>query len=953
MKLFEIIRYLQESQANPKVFSGEDDESRLEIEVNEVFSDSRKVTQNSIFCCIQGEKSDGHDFALRALSAGAVAILAEKHLPECTIPQIIVNSARKWMGKVAAKVYEEPARQLKMYAVTGTNGKTTTTWVIRRLLESMGIKCGIIGTVLQNDGLNDYETERTTPESCEIQRLLSHMVRNGCTACVMETSSHGLDIGRLDGCEFDVMVFNNLNPEHLDYHKTMENYFAAKCILFEKYSKKNGRIVVNADDAYGKKIIEKYGHSHKVISFAIDNSDADLSAQILNLGIDGTKFKLFISGNFCGDFCTPLVAVFNVNNTLAALSAVYDADIDVKLLVNGVANTPQIPGRLEKHFISIGDDNSAACCIIDFAHTPEALKNVLSAVKGFCKGNLISIFGHGGGRYQANRPELGKVAAAIADRIIVTMDNPRHESPEDIADQISAGVTSIRHDMDMEIIINRSKAIKTALDDIKAGDVVVLSGKGPENYLIIGGEYLPYSDAGEVQSWLANKREKSRLPLPCKLILDSREIKAAALETSGCGFVALTGKNTDGHLYIEKALCDGAGFIVGKSSGKPHNFPESIPFIALEDTERDLANIAKEYIEKLTQKDLKEIIAITGSVGKTTTREAVLRVLKKKYRVHAAERSFNTLIGCAASILSMPPDTEILLLEFGANKPGEIRELTEYYSPSIAVITEVATVHLEGFKTINGVLNGKMEIAQSKNLKTFIFNADNSLLCSAAASIRNKCQVISIGRSDEADYRIIDIPSKSLLPVEWEIIHKEKSQALSAEFWGRHPILALSIAAAIGRELEINENKIYDAISEYKPLCGRGQIVYSKGKKMIIDDAYNANPASMIASLSSFRDLDVPGNKWAVIGDMRELGEDELMFHKDVAKLFVGIEKIILIGELWKTAMLGTQLPNCVYFDNWQAAYKFISENIDWSAMFVKGSNSHKLNELVAEVLEI
>ena len=647
MKLLEIIRYLQESQANPIVISGDDDESGLEIEVSEVFSDSRSVTQNSIFCCIQGEKSDGHDFALRALAAGAVALLAEKHIPECKIPQIIVNSTRKWMGKVAAKIYGEPAKQLKMYAVTGTNGKTTTTWVIRSLLESIGIKCGIIGTVLQNDGLNDYDTERTTPESCEIQRLLFHMVRNGCSACVMETSSHGLDIGRLDGCEFDVMVFNNLNPEHLDYHKTMENYFAAKCILFDKYSKKDGKIVVNFDDAYGKKIFEKYSRSFKVVSFAIDNSDADLSSQIQHLGIDGTKFKLFISGSLGGDFYTPLVAAFNVKNTLAALSAVYDADIDAKLLVNGVASTPQIPGRLEKHFIPIGDDNFAACCIIDFAHTPEALKNVLSAVKGFCGGNLISIFGHGGGRYQANRPELGRVAAAIADRIIITMDNPRLESPEDIADQISAGVTSIKPDMDMEIIINRSKAIKTALDNIKAGDVVVLSGKGPESYLIIGDKYLPYSDAGEVQTWLKNKREKNRLPLPCKLILDSREVKSAAVENPGCGFVALTGKKTDGHLYIEKAFCDGAGFIVGKSGGKPYNFPENVPYIALEDTERDLADIAKDYIDKLTQKNLKEIIAITGSVGKTTTREAVLRVLKKKYRVHAAERSFNTLIGCA------------------------------------------------------------------------------------------------------------------------------------------------------------------------------------------------------------------------------------------------------------------------------------------------------------------
>ncbi|MCL1941433.1 MAG: UDP-N-acetylmuramoyl-L-alanyl-D-glutamate--2,6-diaminopimelate ligase, partial [Synergistaceae bacterium] len=493
MKLPEIIRFLEESQADPKLHSINPGENGPEIV--EIYSDSRQVTKNSIFCCIRGEKSDGHDYAASAVSSGAAAVLAERYLPECNIPQIIVDSARKWMGKLAAKIYGEPAKKLKMYAVTGTNGKTTTTWVIRSLLESAGLKCGLIGTILQSDGLNDFDAERTTPESCDIQRLLSRMVRNGCKACAMETSSHGLDMGRIDGCEFDVMVFNNLNPEHLDYHGTMENYFSAKCILFDKYSKSGGKIVVNADDAYGRRIMDKYASSFEVRSFALDALNADYSARQLNLGIDGSKFKLFIADKFVEDFHSPLVAAFNVRNTLAALLAVHEKDIEMKLLIKGVADTPQVPGRLEKHFIPIGGDDRAACCIIDFAHTPEALKNVLSAVREFCGGKLISVFGHGGGRYQANRPALGSVASSLADKLIITMDNPRNESPRDIADQIAAGVAGSNPDMDMKIIIDRAKAINAALDDLREGDIAVLSGKGPEKYLIIGDEYLPYSDA--------------------------------------------------------------------------------------------------------------------------------------------------------------------------------------------------------------------------------------------------------------------------------------------------------------------------------------------------------------------------------------------------------------------------------------------------------------------------
>ena len=943
MKLCEIIRYLEESWANPCLHSRRPEE----LEVKDVHSDSRKVSKGSLFCCIRGEKSDGHDYALSAQSAGAAAVLAERYIPECTIPQIIVSSTREWMGKIAAKVYGEPAKKLKMYAVTGTNGKTTTTWVIRSLLESMGIKCGLVGTILQNDGSTDYEAERTTPESCDIQRLLSNMVRNGCEACVMETSSIGLDMGRLNGCGFDVMVFNNLNPEHLDYHKTMEEYFIAKCLLFEEYSKTDGVIVVNADDNYGKMIIDKYSDSFRVRTFAIDELSADFSAHDLELGINGSQFKLFISGKFRNVFNTPLVAAFNVRNTLGAISAVYNDGIDIELLVRGVADTPQVPGRLEAHFIPIGDNMRAACCIIDFAHTPEALKNVLTAVRDFCASKLISVFGHGGERYQGSRPALGRVAATITDKLIITMDNPRSESPHYIADQIADGARGANPHVDMKIIIDRKKAIETALDEVKEGDVVVISGKGPEKYLIIGDKYLQYSDAEEVLLWL----KCHSIPAPIKLILDSREVKAAA--ASGCGFVALVGKNTDGHLFIEQAIKDGAKFIVGKSDRKPENFPGNIPYIILDDTERDLAYIARKYIEKSFQNNLKEIIAITGSVGKTTTREAVKMVLERKYRVHAAERSFNTLIGCAVSILSMPADTEVLILEFGANKPGEIRELAECFDPTISVITEVAPVHLEGFKTIDGVLSGKMEITCSGSLKTFIYNADNHLLRSSAEEIRNKCRVFSVGRSQTADYRIKDLSVECSLPIKWELIHNGRPQNMTAEFWGRHPILALSIAAAIGYELGVDEDIICRAISEYKPLCGRGRIIYGRTGKILIDDAYNANPASMLASVSSLLDIEVKGNKWAVLGDMRELGEEEQKFHKDISKLFTGIEKVVLIGEIWKDVMSEAPLPNCVYFDDWQAAYRFISENSDWGAMLLKGSNSHKLQELVAEVEKI
>lgn len=885
----------------------------LGVEITDVFADSRQVVPGSLFCCIAGEQSDGHTFAKLAQDAGAAALAVEREIPECDLPQIVLSSTRAWMGGFAAKVYGEPAKKLKMFAVTGTNGKTTSTFVIRNLLEKMGVKCGIIGTM---------NSERTTPESCEVQRLLANMVRNGCEACVMETSSHGLFLGRLNGCEFDVMLFTNLNPEHLDFHKDMESYFSAKCILFDKYAKPNSKIAANSDDAFGARVLKKY---RGAISFG--SGGAQVSAHSLKLGLDGSRFELCVNGENLGEFFSPLVAHFNVRNTLGAIAAVWHDGIDVEKLREAVAQTPQVPGRLEKHFVTL--ERGSACVIIDFAHTPEALRNVLSSVREFCRGKLVSIFGHGGGRYEANRPALGAVAANIADVIIVTMDNPRNELPEKIAEQVIAGARAENPNADIRTVLNRSEAIKTAFCELRDGDVIVLSGKGPEKYLTVGTEKIPFSDAGEVERLI---KTGSNLPVPAHLVLDSRDV------SDGCGFVALEGEKTDGHLYIEQALAGGAKFIVGKRDKKLALFPAHVPYIALDNTEHDLAKAARRHIERVSPK---EIIAITGSVGKTTTREAVKRVLESKYRVHAATRSFNTLIGCAVSVLAMPEDTEILLLEFGANKPGEILELTQFFAPTFSIITEVAPVHLEGFKTIEGVLSGKMEITKSENLRTFLYNADNAYLRNAE---KNFPKVISVGHAGDAAYRIIPRSKKFSLPLEWQVAHNDETMSFSSDLWGKHLMLAMSVAAAVGSELGVDKTAVCEAVDNYEPLGGRGRIIRGqKTRKILIDDAYNANPASMGASLSAFLELDAGGEKWAVLGDMRELGAETARFHREILELAKKLDKTLLVGSLWRD--IGAES-----FASWTETAEYLAQNETWRALLVKGSNSHKLQKLVSEI---
>ncbi|MDR1049074.1 MAG: UDP-N-acetylmuramoyl-L-alanyl-D-glutamate--2,6-diaminopimelate ligase [Synergistaceae bacterium] len=464
--------------------------------VSGVFSDHRKILPGSVFCCVKGEKNDGHQYAAAAEAAGAAALVCE--IPVSTnLPTIFVRSTRKIMGETASAVYGNPGEKLFMAGVTGTNGKSTTTYILRSILQAAGVRTGLLGTIVESDGVHERDAERTTPESCDIQRLLAGMVKNGCGACVMETSSHGLQIGRLSGCLFDAAVFTNLYPEHLDFHKDMESYFQAKRLLFTQYSKQGRVAAAGADDLYGARLLAEFPDAR---GFGLSNA-ADIC-----LSAGGSTFTVKTEGLPPLPLKSPLAGIFNVANVLAAVAALRGTElagqgkISDETIAEGVAKIPQVPGRFERHMLPNG-----ACCIVDFAHTPEALRNVLSAAREFCTGRLISVFGHGGGRYQANRAALGETAASLADLVLVTMDNPRDEDPASIAKSIAEGIKK-RENTHFQIILDRKEAIRTALSVASPGDVLVISGKGPEKFLLIGDQKIPHSDAETVEEWqrLAN-----------------------------------------------------------------------------------------------------------------------------------------------------------------------------------------------------------------------------------------------------------------------------------------------------------------------------------------------------------------------------------------------------------------------------------------------------------------
>ena len=435
------------------------------------------------------------------------------------------------------------------------------------------------------------------------------------------------------------------------------------------------------------------------------------------------------------------------------------------------------------------------------------------------------------------------------------------------------------------------------------------------------------------------KDEFANLEFPSHLATDSRDV------IQGGAFIALEGEKTDGHKYIPQAVQNGAALLIVRTGKAPEGV--SVPVIELDEPERDLAKIAS---DKLKSHELREIVAITGSVGKTTTRAALQKVLTPHFKVHAPERSFNTLIGCTATIMAMPIETEIVILEFGANKPGEIEELTEYFPPSFAILTAVAPVHLEGFVSVRGVLNEKLEITHSPIINRIIFNNDNELLSEAFKYV---VKSMGVGERKYSDYVISHDTSEYTLPaMSFVLAHRESQEIarLTVNIWGKHNAIPLSIAAAAGRELGVPLQDCADSLSDFQTLPGRGRVIFVDEDKFIVDDSYNANPASMTASLNTFVKVKTSG-KIAVLGEMRELGDNAAKYHEDLKLLLDEVDCAILVGGIWHEVLKDD--PHYIYCDTWQTALEElhkIMNSQEWHGILVKGSNSLGLSNIVKDI---
>jgi len=481
MKLSEIVKNIEVK----KIINNKD------IDVSGISYNSKAINTGDIFVCLKGEHTDGHDFALMAVKNGAVALFCEYEV-DVDVPQIIVKSTRHLIANLSANFYGEPSKNVKLIGVTGTNGKTTVTHLIQRIIEKNNEKCALIGTLgYKLSSLDTYhDAKHTTPQAPELQKTLKMICDKGIGNVAMEVSSHALEQNRVGCCYFDGAVYTNLTQDHLDYHITMNNYFDAKSLLFKKLNKE-GFAVINNDDEYSERFKNIIPSGVKVYTYGIKNN-ADVTASNIDFSINGAKFECVINSTK-KIVNLQMNGMFSVYNALAALTTGIAMGIDADICIKALEETRSVDGRFE-----------IVCkkplVIVDYAHTPDGLENVLKAAREITPqdSNLICLFGCGGDRDATKRPKMGKIADEFADVVVVTSDNPRSEDPQLIISDILAGIKTV-NTQKVYVESDRGTAISILKNIAKENDVVVLAGKGHEDYQILKDKTIHFDDREEAR----------------------------------------------------------------------------------------------------------------------------------------------------------------------------------------------------------------------------------------------------------------------------------------------------------------------------------------------------------------------------------------------------------------------------------------------------------------------
>lgn len=918
--------------------------SSFNLKFSAITADSRKVQPGALFLAYPGVHSDGRNYIAHAIQAGAAAVAWDSNDfawdSDWQAANVGVAGLKEQVSEIAAEYYGQPSQKMSMIGVTGTNGKTSVSQWIAQALTVIGQKTAVIGTI--GNGFVDSQNaaSNTTPDAILLQVMLADFAEQGAKAVAMEVSSHGLHQGRVNSVKFEVAVLTNLSRDHLDYHETMEEYAAAKELLFTWPGL--GISVINVDDAFGQRIAGKLRAQNKsLLTYGLNQGD--VRATGLQLHQHGLSMQV-TTPQGAAKVNAPVLGRFNAYNVLAVLATLLALKVSLPDAVAAIAKIKPVAGRMQQFG---GDDKPLV--VVDYAHTPDALEKVLATLREQVPGKLVCVFGCGGDRDAGKRPLMGAVAARLADRIIVTSDNPRSEDPVSIIEQIVSGIDSA-----YLAEPDRAAAIAQAVQSARSGDIVLVAGKGHEDYQEISGVKTPFSDAAAALAALENcgaenapmmQLSEAATALNAELLgadvafnsvgSDSRNIEAGQL------FVALKGENFDGNTYAAEAISKGAAAVLVSDAAI-----DARPALLVQDTRLALGALAKYWRSKFSA----PVIGVTGSNGKTTTKEMLTAILAAATgdikSVHATYGNLNNDIGLPLTLLKIKPQHLYVVAEMGMNHLGEIDYLTHIARPSVAVINNANTAHIGELGSRENIARAKGEIfAGLQGGGVAVINADNDF-ADYWKTLNVGRKVVTFGLQQSADVTASYQEQAGVSQVNLSTPNGRVSFALKVE--GVHNISNALAASATAYALGVSNADIAAGLQNFGGVYGRLERKAAANGAVLIDDTYNANPDSMKAAIDVLAKQS--GDKILVLGDMGELGADAKTMHAGIGAYAkaAGLAKLYCLGELSKE-MVSAFGAGAQHFESPEAvAAAVLSQLNNNSTVLVKGSRFMRMERVVS-----
>lgn len=982
------------------VLSGEPGSCRI----SRITTDSRDVCCGALFIALPGTRSDGHDFIDQAVAADCGSLLVEQgRVAQGAYGDrdlCIVESpdTRVAYAALAEVLFGFPATEMTMFAVTGTNGKTSVSYLLEEVLRKAGRRPGVLGTInyryLDGGGREIRITSScTTPEPLLLQETLRKMADSGVESVVMEVSSHGLEQNRIGNLLFDVVAFTNLSRDHLDYHHDMESYFAAKSILFTRHLHRGGTAVISSL-ATGCKWSERLHYICRKKGLAVLSCGIKGQGGIFPLSVSSDLIKSEISlqtpGGVCS-FSSPLLGDFNVANLQITVAMAQAAGLSIATICSALESASGAPGRLQRMVAPCREGELYRPAVfVDYAHTPDALQQVLITLGALPHRALICVFGCGGDRDAGKRPLMGGIAARYADVVLVTDDNPRSESSASILHGVAQGTGLEEHEVSwlatrgpleqgLVVLADRHQAIAAAIGAASAGDIVLIAGKGHEDYQLSAQGRRFFDDALEAVTALNEWRLGTLLQATMGELLGSFE-KGMGLGpistdsrtiSNGQVFVALTGENFEGHSYLQQAMASGAACLVLSS---PPTTAVTIPVVLVQDTEQALGDLARYRRAALKGSSAPMVVGITGSSGKTTVKEMTAAIFTRQWperddapvqRVLKTKGNFNNLIGLPLSVLPLRPRHRAVILEMGMNAAGEIARLTEIADPDVACLLNVHGAHLQGLGDIEGVAKAKAELfAGCGQGAVLVVNGDDPLALAAGLACPQRKVIFGLGNECGLSY---DVTATKVVSGESEEVSfmlglQSQERPLLLKVPGAHNVLNALAAAAIALAAGIDIDTIVSGLSSFRASDRRMQICNGPGGSRIINDTYNANPQSMEAGLVTLCGL-TAGTRLAILGDMLELGPESAALHRTMGGTAAdsGVDFLGILGEFAQEVATGAldkgmdaghvrvfaEQDECLAWMEDLVAGGFMTSG---SYVLVKGSRGMHLEDIVVQL---